>query len=101
MRRLGRYDREGGNFTQTIRARIIAQSVAGCNADYPDGDWRTQARIWKFHQEFVRGLTRFLQTDPAVPATWKTKARNIGFKPGDFDETGGWPHQLYVREAGG
>jgi len=23
----------------------------------------------------------------------------FGFKPGVFDETGGWPHQLYVREA--
>lgn len=100
MRTLGQYDPEGGSFYGGNSSRaLMAQSVAGCNTDYPDGDWPTRARIWKFHQEFVRGVTRFLQTDPAVPAQWRTKAHNIGFRPGVFDETDGWPHQLYVREA--
>lgn len=100
MRKLGVYEACGGSFYSTNSSRaLIAQSIAGCNADYPDGDWATRARLWKFHQEFIRGVTRFLQTDPIVPAKWKTKAQSIGFTPGHFDETGGWPHQLYVREA--
>lgn len=100
MRRLGEYQAAGGSFYAGNSSRaLLAQSVAGCNADYPDGDWSARARIWKFHQEFVRGVTHFLQTDPAVPEHWKSKARNIGLQPGVFDETGGWPHQLYVREA--
>ena len=44
-------------------------------------------------------MTHFLRTDPAVPAKLKEQAENIGFQPGIFDDTQGWPHQLYVREA--
>ena len=29
----------------------------------------------------------------------KQNARRISFKKGPFDETGGWPNQLYVRQA--
>ncbi len=100
MRKPGEYEACGGSFYSTNSSRaLIAQSLAGFSADYPDGDWKTRARVWKFHQEFVRAVTKFLKTDPAVSANWKTKAMNIGFKPGFFDETGGWPHQLYIREA--
>ena len=100
MRKLGEYESCGGSFYSTNSSRsLIAQSLAGFSAEYPDGDWKTRARIWKFHQEFVRGVTKFLKSDPVVPAKWKTKAESIGFSPGYFDETGGWPHQLYVREA--
>lgn len=100
MRKLGEYEACGGSFYSTNSSRaLIAQSLAGFSTDYPDGDWRTRARIWKLHQEFVRRVTKFLKTDSAVPEKWKTKGTNIGFKPGYFDETGGWPHQLYVREA--
>lgn len=100
MRKLGAYEACGGSFYGANSSRaLIAQSMAGWSADYPDGDWKTRARIWKFHQEFVRGVTRFLKTDPVVPEKWRTKAAIIGLKPGYFDDTGGWPHQLYVREA--
>jgi hypothetical protein len=100
MHKLGVYEPTSGSFYGSNSSRsLMAQSIAGCNADYPDGDWPTRARIWTFHQEFIRGLTRFLQTDPAVPGGWKNRAQNMGFPPGHFDESGGWPHQLYVREA--
>ena len=34
-----------------------------------------------------------------MPPEYRQKAETVGFKRGIFDETGGWPHQLYVREA--
>ena len=44
-------------------------------------------------------IAHFLRTDPSAPARLKERARIAGFDPGQFDDTSGWPHQLYVREA--
>lgn len=103
MRKLGEYSEASGIFYKpgagNLSRCLLTPTVFGCNAEYPDGDWPTRARIWKFHQEFLRGMTHFLRTDPAVPANLKRQALTMGFQPGIFDETGGWPHQLYVREA--
>ena len=85
----------GGNSSRAL----WAQSIAGANAAYPDGDWATRSRIWRDEMNFVRGMYHFLRTDPAVPPEYRQKAETVGFKRGIFDETGGWPHQLYVREA--
>jgi len=103
MRKLGVYEPEGGAIHKpgagNLSRCLWAPTVFGCNAEYPDGDWPTRARIWKFHQEFMAGITHFMRTDPVVPANLKKQALTVGFKPGEFDETSGWPHQLYVREA--
>lgn len=100
MRRLGEYDRENGSFFSNNSSRaLIAMSVAGCNRDYPDGDWATRSRIWAFQREYTRWLMHFLKTDPVVPAALRERAARTGLQRGLFDETAGWPHQLYVREA--
>jgi hypothetical protein len=103
MRSLGKYEPEGGHIyamgAGNLARALWAPTVYGANADYPDGDYATRARIWKFHQNFLRGITHFLRTDPAAPAEQREKALGIGFAPGPFDDTGGWPHQMYVREA--
>jgi hypothetical protein len=85
----------GGNSSRAL----WTQSIAGANAAYPDGDWATRSRIWRDEMNFVRGMYHFLRTDPSVPPEYREKAETIGLKRGVFDETGGWPHQLYVREA--
>jgi hypothetical protein len=85
----------GGNSSRAL----WAQSVAGENAAYPDGDWATRSRIWREQMNFVRGMYHFLRTDPSAPPDLREKAETTGFQRGIFDETGGWPHQLYVREA--
>jgi hypothetical protein len=103
MRRPGVYEKTAGWMyapgTGNLARSLLAPTVYGCNADYPDGDWPVRSRIWKFHQHFMGGMTHFLRTDPSVPAALKEEASGIGFMPGIFDETDGWPHQLYVREA--
>ena len=103
MRKLGVYEEAAGGVhtpeTGNLTRSLVAPTVYGCNAAYPDGDWPTRARIWKFHQDFMRGMTHFLRTDPSVPEKLKTRAAAVGFAPGQFDDTAGWPHQLYVREA--
>ncbi|MCH7226820.1 FAD-dependent oxidoreductase [Haloferula sp. A504] len=78
---------------------LMTTTIFGSSENYPNGDWATRASIWKFHQEFFCKLIHFLRTDPVVPAKLRAQARELTFDRGDFDETGGWPHQLYVREA--
>ncbi|MEJ6731692.1 MAG: FAD-dependent oxidoreductase, partial [Opitutaceae bacterium] len=78
---------------------LMASTVYGCNDEYPNGDWATRSRIWKFHQEFLSKSIHFAKTDPSAPERMKQNAQKISFKKGSFDETGGWPNQLYVRQA--
>ncbi len=44
-------------------------------------------------------MTHFLRTDDCVPDKFKQLATELGFQRGIFDDTQGWPHQVYVREA--
>ncbi len=101
MRVLGEYtDEEGGGIFNVNSSRALwAQSIAGANAAYPDGDWAVRSRIWRDEMNFVRGMYHFLRTDPSAPAYLRERAETTGFQRGIFDETNGWPHQLYVREA--
>ena len=101
MRKLGGYSDDPGHgiFAANSSRALWAQSIAGANAAYPDGDWAVRSRIWRDEMNFVRGMYHFLRTDPSAPPEFREKAETIGFKQGIFDETGGWPHQLYVREA--
>jgi hypothetical protein len=101
MRKLGEFSEErgAGVFGGNSSRALWAQSVAGENAAYPDGDWATRSRIWREQMNFVRGMYHFLRTDPVVPEALRAQAETTGFQRGIFDDTGGWPHQLYVREA--
>ena len=82
-----------------LNRNLMASTVHGCNDDYPNGDWATRSRIWKFHQDFLSKSIHFAKTDPSAPARMKQYASRISFRKGVFDETGGWPHQLYIRQA--
>lgn len=89
------YSGGAGNLARAL----FAPTNYGHNAGYADGDYATRARIWKEQQDFVRGMTHFLRTDPSVPAKQKEIALSAGLEKGAFDDTKGYPHQLYVREA--
>jgi hypothetical protein len=71
----------------------------GFNYAYPDADYATRDKIWKDHENYIRGLITFIATDARVPENVRNEMKSWGFCKDEFQDTGGWPHQMYVREA--
>jgi hypothetical protein len=69
------------------------------NAGYVEGDWTTRRDIARRHREYQQGLLYYLQHDPSVPSDLRAEAARLGLCRDEFAERGGWPEQLYVREA--
>ncbi|HZQ47534.1 MAG TPA: FAD-dependent oxidoreductase, partial [Verrucomicrobiae bacterium] len=71
----------------------------GANYEYPDADYARRAQIWKEHEDYTRGFFHFLATSPRVPEYLRKEMQSWGLAADEFCDSGGWPHQLYVREA--
>lgn len=71
----------------------------GANCAYANGDYATRAKIWKAHEDYIRGFVYFLATSPRAPEHMRAEMQEWGPAKDEFRDTGGWPHQLYVREA--
>ncbi len=79
------------------RKSLISQPPVGVSRLYADGDYATKSRIWKLHQNYLRGLSYFLSTDKRVPESFRNKVAATGLNKLHFPDTNGWPHQLYIR----
>lgn len=77
----------------------VSTDFIGQNYDYPNGDYETRERIFQQHLAYVQGLMWFMGNDPSVPEPVRTKWREWGLCKDEFQETGGWPYSLYIREA--
>jgi hypothetical protein len=71
----------------------------GSNRDYPDGDEAARERVREHHLDHARALLFFLANDDCVPAPVRTEVARWGPCADEFADTGGWPHQLYVRDG--
>jgi FAD dependent oxidoreductase len=71
----------------------------GMNHAYADATHADRERIWNEHLHYIQGLLTFFKTDPRVPAAMRADMAKWGLCKDEFTDTGGWPHQMYVREA--
>jgi hypothetical protein len=79
------------------RESLFSMSPVGVSQLYADGDYATKARIWRLHQDYLRGLHHFMSTDSRVPPAFRQRTTELGLDGRHHADTQGWPHQLYVR----
>ncbi len=71
----------------------------GMNYDYPEASYERRKAIAKEHENYQKGLLYFTATDPRVPKKIRTSMLKWGYPKDEFLDNGGFPHQLYIREA--
>lgn len=69
------------------------------NHKWPEASYAEREAIYQDHVTYNQGLYWFLCHDPRVPAKIREEVLEFGLPADEFTETGGWPHELYVREA--
>jgi len=74
-------------------------NLPGASWEWPEASYARRVEIAKAHEDYHRGLLHFLATDERVPVKVRQDMRTFGLPKDEFQDTGGWPHQIYVREA--
>jgi hypothetical protein len=74
-------------------------NLPGASWGWSEASHERRQELFREHEHYQRGLLHFLATDPRVPAKVRADMRRFGLPRDEFRDTGGWPHQLYVREG--
>jgi len=71
----------------------------GGNTDWPEGDWVTREKIFQDHANYQIGVMYFLTHSPRIPEPWRKRFAAYGLPTDEYQDTGGWTHELYIREG--
>jgi hypothetical protein len=77
----------------------VSTDFVGGNYDWPEANYARREKIFQAHVTYQQGMMWFLAHDDRLPARIRDEANQFGLPRNEFIETGGWPHELYVREA--
>jgi hypothetical protein len=71
----------------------------GMNWTYPTNTYAAREQMNREHLEYIQGLVHYLATSTNVPAGLRSQIAGWGPCRDEWPETGGYPPQIYVREA--
>lgn len=85
--------------TDTNNHGPVSSDYIGANYAWPEATYEQREQIFQRHITYQKGLYWFLANDPSIPTRYREHLREWGLASDEFEETGHWPHQLYIREA--
>jgi hypothetical protein len=85
--------------TDTNNRTGVSTDFVGGNHAYPEAGYADRERIVARHLAWQQGLMWTLANHPRVPERIRGEVARWGVCRDEFVESGGWPEQLYVREA--
>ncbi len=77
----------------------VSLDFVGGSLRWVDASYAERERIFQDHVNYQKGYLYFLANDPSIPAEFRQRVSQFGLPKTEFPETGGWPHELYVREG--